>query len=269
MTYRITYLKSDMPKAEAPTKEVKGLLKKSGPLHYNEVRARFAAAAGRHGLVFRDKVKGNDGDLHEMLFGLDEQDKNSDVVAIVNTSAVHIVYYTPFPCMFRQVEGLYQAKAGYAVVKHNGKTQPLAQFGPHAIFYVVGHGDRSGGELTCDCHKCGSKFNMGGGLTAWELWDRVKADGLPENPACIRLWACLGADPPADDPAGKSFAALFRNAAVGDEEFETGRTFFQSFNGYLTMTKDGGYSYTEKGNDATKVRAMDRLRTIAKPQVRK
>ena len=109
---------------------------------------------------------------------------------------------------------------------------------------------------------------MGGGLTASELWDRVKADGLPENPACIRLWACLGADPPADDPAGRSFAALVHYFAAGDEQFETRRTFFQSFNGYLTMTKDRGYSSTEKGNDATKVRAMGRT-AIAKPQVRK
>ena len=110
MTYRITYLKSNMPKAEAPTKEVKGQLKKCGTLHYYEVRARFAAVAGKHGLVFRDKVKGNDRDLHEMLFGLDEQDNNSDVVAIVDASAVHIIYYTPFPCMFRQVEGLVRLR---------------------------------------------------------------------------------------------------------------------------------------------------------------
>ena len=112
--------------------------------------------------------------------------------------------------MYPQVEGLFQVKAGYAAERHLwGKAQPLAKYGPHTIFYVVVHGDKSAGEATCDCRQCGGKGNRGGGLTAGELWERVKEDGLPQNPAAIRLWACLGADPPQNDPTGRSLAACF------------------------------------------------------------
>src|SRR6266403_5299266 len=265
--YRITYCKSDMHKAAAAIQVLQSSLGTTGTRVYADVRRVFDDVAERYELFFQEKGVKDEPAVREMVFSLDDKGRNGDTIAIVNTSPVHMVYYTPFPCMFAQVEGLYQAKAGYAVTRHMGDaTKPLAKFGPHAMFYIVCHGDKTGGEATCDCGNCGNNLNLGRGLTPGELWQRLKADGLPHNPSCIRLWACLGADPPANDPTGKSFAAYFHMQASWDDEFKTERTLFQSFSGYLTMTKNGGYSYTQRENEATKVRAMDRLRTIAKPQ---
>ena len=190
------------------------------------------------------------------------------MLAIVNSSTVYIIYYTPFPCMYQQCEGLFQAKSGYAVERHiDDATKPLAKYGAHAVFYVVGHGDKFAGELSCDCGKCGSNLNMGGGLTPSDLWKRLKDDGLPSNPTAIRLWACRGADAPVEQPEGMSFAATFNLMMEYDDEFLTERTSLSSFNGYLTMTGNGGYSYLERENDATRVAAMKRHVTIKRGSV--
>ena len=47
-----------------------------------------------------------------------------------------------------------------------------------------------------------------------------------------------------------------------DDQFKTDRTVLQSFSGYLTLTRDGGYSYTSREDDSTRVRAMERLVNI-------
>lgn len=221
---------------------------------------RKAAASGGIGCEFDDKAS----DLFEVKYSVREYNNPPDTVAVVNTSPAHIIYYTPFPCMFAHCEALFQAKAGYAVEKHMGEGfKPLAKYGRHAIYYVVGHGNDEGYEMTCDCGACGQEHTPRKGLPAGDLWERMKADGLPENPAAIRLWVCRGADDPVG--GGSSFAATFKMLLDFDnDDFNTERTSISSYSGYLTMTRNGGYSYKEKQNDATRVAAMERHIVIKK-----
>ena len=257
MPYRIVYHRSDMPRIEAASKQAQARLGTTGSKDYTEVKRAFEEIAREKGLALTEERP--DADLSRISLGLDARPQNSDVVATVNTSAVHIIYYTPFPCMYAQCEGLFQAKAGYAVERHLKGAKPLAKYGAHAIFYVVCHGDKTAGMVSCDCGKCGNDTWDGNGLIAYELWERVREDGLPANATAIRLWICLGGDAPVGNPNGISFAAAFTRMVEGDDDYVSERTSIQSYRGFLTMTRDGGYSYTERNNDATRVRAAERL----------
>jgi hypothetical protein len=257
-----------MPKVEAARAAIEASLGTTGSKPIDEVLRVFEAQAKQSSIVFRHRTQPDDPDIHVVSLCFDDKPGNCDDVAVINMSKVAVIYYTPFPCMFSQVEGLFQAKAGYAVEKHGAGDKPLAKYGAHAIFYVVCHGDKTAGEATCDCGKCGDKSNIGGGLIAYELWERLVNDGLPQNPTAIRLWACLGADPPAGDPTGSSFAATFALVAGfgnRDGTFLTDRTTFQSYKGYLTLTESGGYSYTARGDDTTRLEAGKRLVTVKRP----
>lgn len=259
MPYRIFYHRlNDMSRTvQDAGQKAQTKLGKSGGMTYPEVKAVFESIAKKVGIVVLDSQA--EPGLFLVSFGPDANPRNSDLVATVNTSAAHIIYYTPFSCMYVICEQLFQRKAGYAVEQHLVGQKPLAKYGPHAIFYVVGHGDKLAGLMSCDCGKCGNDTFDGNGLSPYEVWDRLKGDGLPSNVTAIRIWSCLGADRPAGDPNSISFAAAFKRMVDGDDDYLSERTSIHSYSGFLTMTQDGGYSYLVRGDDTTRVRASERL----------
>ena len=115
------------------------------------------------------------------------------------------------------------------------------------------------GMATCDCRTEGSKYNDKG-LLAYELWERMKHDGLPSNVKEIRLWACQGADAIG---GGLPFAEAF--VRIMEDELEYQGTTVSSYSGYLTMTRKGKFSYSVRDDNSTRLRAKARRQTFRDP----
>lgn len=256
--HRVTDAANDVRVASNSIKEKLGL---SGGGSYADVRAVIEGIAKSKKLTIVEQDDKASGAALKQVFLTAPGPKSApDLVCTVNTSQAHVIYYTPFPCMYMQCEDMFQRMAGYAVEMHLPPTKPLAKYGAHSIFYVVGHGDRTAGLVTCDCGSCGEQQFEGNGLGPWALWERMKGDGIPANATAIRLWVCLGGNAPPDNNRGEvSFAAAFTMAVEADEDYLSERTSIQSYTGFLTMTRDGGRSYVTRADETTAVRAAMRL----------
>jgi len=222
------------------------------------VKHRFEVAATQQSILIKEEKI--DKEVYRIIYLLD--DKEGDEAAIVNISAVNKIYYTPFTCMFLDCQRISFDQSGYAA-EHTGQrtdptTAPLAKYGPHVIIYVVFHGDHLGGMATCDCKTEGSRWNAKG-LEVYELWERMKGDGLPANVKEIRLWACKGADAVGGLPFAEAFVRIM------EEELEYQGTTVSSYSGYLTLTRNGKFSYSMRDDDSTKVRAKARRQTFRDP----
>lgn len=189
---------------------------------------------------------------------VNEAGRGWEKLATIFTGTTRKVFYSPFDYQcntFLMCEGMFRQEGGLAVER--SRPDVLAKYGKDVTVIVVGHGDRVAGLMTCDCGNCGEEqWDGKKGFDPRQLWERLKRDGLVENVKTIRLHMCLGADDPKQ--GGLSFAAQFSAVVEEDETFDSSGTRVLSYHGYLTMTKDGSFSYTDRADDATRLPAKQR-----------